>query len=550
MSGFVIGTMKVTVPVIGGGFRDSGCRLEAATVHESVATLLSDLRVYSAACVEDDESDAENQMEERKSEVIMDSVRTLLHALGEDVSRDGLKRTPLRVAKALNDATRGYRQTVKDVVGTGIFTESGMDTAAGCGGGNGGLVVVRNIDHFSSCEACLLPFKVRFHIGYVASNQRVIGLSKLSRIAEVFAKRLQSPHKLVYDVSKALHDTIRPLGVAVLLECWHIPCPGLEANAAQSESSSVDMPGWMKHSVHQGIGVFEHGTGDFWNEFISVLKLRGIEATKSFCVGSRFQKRSWCPFHAIDDLYHLLTDSTSDKHKMIYHHHIAKPSSVNILPNLKPLTKSTASYMEMMAATEAIILALGEDFSNEELQLTPFRFAWWLLTFSKTNAALQPDYHISKNEATQKLRGHPMNQVMQTKDLSCQFLSEIGIPFFSQCEHHLLPFFGYAHIAYFPVDGAVHVDRADITSIVQFFSQRLQVQERLTKQIAEMVYSVCNATGVIVVLEASHICMMARGIEKMGNDTATTATLGRFLTESSAKASFFENISNRTTLRR
>eukprot|EP00252_Welwitschia_mirabilis_P027545 TRINITY_DN9476_c0_g1_i2.p1 TRINITY_DN9476_c0_g1~~TRINITY_DN9476_c0_g1_i2.p1 ORF type:complete len:108 (-),score=15.98 TRINITY_DN9476_c0_g1_i2:135-458(-) len=107
MSGFVIGTMKVTVPVIGGGFRDSGCRLEAATVHESVATLLSDLRVYSAACVEDDESDAENQMEERKSEVIMDSVRTLLHALGEDVSRDGLKRTPLRVAKALNDATRG-----------------------------------------------------------------------------------------------------------------------------------------------------------------------------------------------------------------------------------------------------------------------------------------------------------------------------------------------------------------------------------------------------------------------------------------------------------
>ena len=89
----------------------------------------------------------------------------------------------------------GYRQKVNDIVQGALFPEAGLDNRVGHAGGAGGLVIVRDLDLFSYCESCLLPFPVKCHVGYVPSGERVVGLSKLSRVADVFAKRLQERHR-------------------------------------------------------------------------------------------------------------------------------------------------------------------------------------------------------------------------------------------------------------------------------------------------------------------------------------------------------------------
>nr|GEX57997.1 GTP cyclohydrolase 1 [Tanacetum cinerariifolium] len=118
---------------------------------------------------------------------------------------------------ALRDGTRGYKQNVKDIVQGALFPEVGVETGMGHAGGAGGLVLVRDLDLFSYCESCLLPFQVKCHVGYIPSGQRVVGLSKLSRVADVFTKRLQDPQKLADDICFALQNGIDPTGVAVIL---------------------------------------------------------------------------------------------------------------------------------------------------------------------------------------------------------------------------------------------------------------------------------------------------------------------------------------------
>ncbi|KAK6163720.1 hypothetical protein DH2020_000584 [Rehmannia glutinosa] len=156
---------------------------------------------------------------------IEDAVRVLLQGLGEDINREGLRKTPHRVAKALREGTRGYNQNVMDIVSGALFPEAGVESKLGNAGGAGGLVIVRDLDLFSYCESCLLPFQVKCHVGYVPSGHQVVGLSKLSRVAEVFAKRLQDPQRLANEISAALQHSIKPTGVAVVLQCSHIHFP-------------------------------------------------------------------------------------------------------------------------------------------------------------------------------------------------------------------------------------------------------------------------------------------------------------------------------------
>jgi GTP cyclohydrolase I len=117
----------------------------------------------------------------------------------------------------------------------------------------------------------------------------------------------------------------------------------------------------------------------------------------------------------------------------------------------------------------------------------------------------------------------------------------LHLPFCAQCEHHLLPFYGVVHIGCFGSGDGEGIDRSNFQALVHFYGCKLQVQERMTRQIAEAVYSVSHR-GTIVVVEANHICMISRGIEKIRSSTATIAVLGHFLTDSSAKASCLQNI--------
>ncbi|KAI5422680.1 GTP cyclohydrolase 1, variant 2 [Lathyrus oleraceus] len=254
------------------------------------------------------------------------AVKDLLLGLGEDINREGIRKTPFRVAKAFSEGTRGYRQNVKDIIEGALFPESGLDTNKnGHGGGVGGLVIVRDIDLYSYCESCLLPFQIKCHIGYVPSSQRVVGLSKLPRVAEAFAKRLQEPQRLADEICSSLHQEIRPEGVAIILQCTHIPFP-----------RDSNHKGWVKILVSSGLGVFENKNDEIWSDLFSLLKFRGIDKDK---VGVL---KCWCPSSKIE---------ASDY----------SPIMVN--------------------AVSSIIKSLGEDPRRKELVETPSRFLKWLMNF-------------------------------------------------------------------------------------------------------------------------------------------------------------------------
>ncbi|MCL4820436.1 MAG: GTP cyclohydrolase I FolE [Vicinamibacteria bacterium] len=137
------------------------------------------------------------------------AVSRLLSALGEDPSREGLQRTPDRVARAMADLTSGYAMTVEEAVGEGVFEE---DTEE--------LVIVRDIEFYSLCEHHLLPFNGRIHVAYLPQG-RVLGLSKLPRIVDVFARRLQVQERLTGQVADAVQRAAGARGVAVMAEAAH-----------------------------------------------------------------------------------------------------------------------------------------------------------------------------------------------------------------------------------------------------------------------------------------------------------------------------------------
>ncbi|KAB2597061.1 hypothetical protein D8674_039856 [Pyrus ussuriensis x Pyrus communis] len=427
--------------------------------------------------------------EEPETIAIEDAVKVLMQGLGEDVNREGLKKTPFRVAKALREGTRGYRQKVKDIVQGALFPEAGLDNAVGHAGGAGGLVVVRDLDLFSYCESCMLPFQVRCHVGYVPSGQRVVGLSKLSRVADVFAKRLQDPQRLADEVCSALQHGIKPAGVAVVLQCFHVHFPNLESVFLDSNHQ-----GWVELLVSSGSGVFENENANLWADFWSLLRFRGINVEKTRMRDT--SNHHWCPSRSSAGA-------------------IATSEMESINPG-------------MVTAVASILRSLGEDPLRKELLGTPARFVKWLMSFQNSNFDLKLNGFVSGNGDSLKEK---------------HIHSDLNLSFWSQCEHHLLPFYGVVHIGYMCTEGSKPIGKSLLQSIVCFYGFKLQVQERLTRQIAETVSPLLGG-DVIVVVEASHTCMISRGIEKFGSSTATIAVLGRFSTDPAARAKFMQGIPN------
>ena len=182
-------------------------------------------------------------------------------------------------------------------------------------------------------------------------------------------------------------------------------------------------------------------------------------------------------------------------------------------------------------AVELMLAEMGEDPTREGLLRTPDRVA-------KALKFLTSGYDADVDTV--------VNDALFTVDYSEMVIVK-GIDFYSLCEHHLLPFFGKCHVAYLPRDQVIGLSK--IPRLVEVFSRRLQVQERLTNQIAETVSAILNPLGIGVVIEATHLCMLMRGVQKQNSVALTSAMLGTFRTDARTRMEFLELIKPRGEMR-
>jgi GTP cyclohydrolase I len=158
-----------------------------------------------------------------------DIVREMLVRLGEDPSRNGLLDTPKRVEKSLRWLTRGYEMSPRAVIGTALFEEE-----------HESMVLVKDIEMYSMCEHHMLPFFGKVHVAYIG-NGRIVGLSKLARVVDVFARRLQVQERLTEQIAEALTEVLEPQGVGVICEAYHLcmMMRGVEKQNSMTITSSM-----------------------------------------------------------------------------------------------------------------------------------------------------------------------------------------------------------------------------------------------------------------------------------------------------------------------
>ncbi|MDR2790808.1 MAG: GTP cyclohydrolase I FolE [Campylobacteraceae bacterium] len=149
-------------------------------------------------------------MEAKKQQEFEQAVKKILKLIGEDINREGLLKTPARVAKAWEFMTEGYKLDPKQVLNDALFESS-----------NNEMVLIRNIEFYSMCEHHLLPIIGRAHVAYIP-NGKVVGLSKIPRMVDIFARRLQIQEQLTEQIAYAIDDVIKPKGVGVVIEARHM----------------------------------------------------------------------------------------------------------------------------------------------------------------------------------------------------------------------------------------------------------------------------------------------------------------------------------------
>lgn len=168
------------------------------------------------------------EYDEKTTKELAGHVRAILELLGEDPTREGLVKTPERVAKAWQFLTQGYFQEGETIVKSAIFTEPYSQ-----------MVIVKDIELFSLCEHHMLPFIGKAHVAYIP-NGRITGLSKVARVVETYARRLQVQERLTEQIRDCIQDSLKPLGVAVVIEAMHtcMSMRGVEKSNAVTTTSA------------------------------------------------------------------------------------------------------------------------------------------------------------------------------------------------------------------------------------------------------------------------------------------------------------------------
>jgi GTP cyclohydrolase I len=159
-------------------------------------------------------------------ESLMQNYKNVLETLGEDVNREGLEKTPLRVAKSMSQLTLGYQMDAVEIINSAKFKESYSE-----------MVIVKDIELYSMCEHHMLPFFGKAHIAYIP-NGYITGLSKLARVVDCFARRLQVQERMTHQILDAVQEALNPLGVAVVIEAKHL-CMMMRGVQKQNSSTTT-----------------------------------------------------------------------------------------------------------------------------------------------------------------------------------------------------------------------------------------------------------------------------------------------------------------------
>ncbi|MDR2389688.1 MAG: GTP cyclohydrolase I FolE [Tannerellaceae bacterium] len=176
-------------------------------------------------------------MEIQTQEALAVHYKDIIRLLGEDAEREGLKKTPERVAEAMRFFTGGYRENPEEVLASAMFREEGYKQ----------MVIVKDIDFFSLCEHHLLPFFGKAHVAYIP-NKYITGLSKIPRVVDIFARRLQIQERMTLQIKECIEKTLNPLGVMVVLEAQHMCMQMRGVSKQNSLSITSDFTGFFRQA--------------------------------------------------------------------------------------------------------------------------------------------------------------------------------------------------------------------------------------------------------------------------------------------------------------
>ncbi len=166
---------------------------------------------------------------EKQKTNMEDAIHQLLVAVGEDASREGLLKTPSRVAESMKFLTKGYSENAQTILNGAVFKEKYSE-----------MVIVKDIDFFSLCEHHLLPFYGRVHVAYIPKG-KIVGLSKIPRLVEMFSRRLQVQERMTQEIAETLFDALKPEGVGVVCEARHLcmMMRGIEKQSSRATTSAM-----------------------------------------------------------------------------------------------------------------------------------------------------------------------------------------------------------------------------------------------------------------------------------------------------------------------
>lgn len=619
-------------------------------------------------------------------EALESAVRDLLGALGEDVRREGIVDTPKRVAKAMAFAVRGYGMSAVAHVESALFHEQGLQddeaaladararrgagAAARAGEATGravdavaeaaaaetsdddadralarpGVVLIRDVPFFSTDETTLLPFYGVCHVGYVPSGGTIVGLSKVARVAEVFARRVQTPDGLARDVARALQQGASPRGVRVVVAGSQmaptgprpvfadaaIGCLATEKADGDEERDAREYRAEFRAMLHAGVGAGEcppvgltglagqsaisgnegeRDDGDGARRAVVPAKRRRAEPSSgagasdantasddgsvdahvvlcSACGGTEsaggqsgsLSTRRRSDASGSGRTERRAGDATSrgspgiptpgvpgDAHprglSLLLRDSGSRPAtptpveagktqpegspaeSAETAANVADAARDTGSVPvpvpapdAAVAAAERMTRALGLD-----RLMDPARAAAAARAYAAVMAASAQGHAMPlRAEATESSESASASGGKDSSALSTFFERDLELA--TLCEHHLLPFHGAVHVAYLADAATKPLTRAEAQRAVARHGRRFQVQERLTRDIARDVLALTGAPGVMVAVRASHLCMIARGVEKPGSTTVTSAALGAFAGDASRRGRFWETL--------